>query len=698
MGRSLFRTTATTLPEAASFHHELSDTDYSIVRRENAWYQHRSQPGFDGRPANVEELSIDYVLGSGNHARSFLHRTTRGTLIELPLGWYAEKGGFFGMSPGFDTLHPATRRLISYECMFCHNGYPRIPQDHEARGNEPVFTGELPEGIDCQRCHGPGSNHVEAAGRAGAGRESIRAGIVNPARLSRTQQMEVCLQCHLQPASSGIPALIRRFDRTPFSYRAGEPLAAFQLAFDRSPKADVGGNDRFEIVGSSAYRLMQSRCFRESATLTCQTCHDPHRALRGEEADRHYSAVCSQCHAATLARRTPVDAHFAGSNCIRCHMPKRRTKDVVHVVMTDHRIQARPPLRNSAQELTERHGSDAEEYRGEIVPWYPSTLPPADRLYPALAQVLMKNNLGPGTAALERLLGLAPPGDAEWYLELGNAWLAAGESAKAVAAFERAVRLKPRSARCLQGLARALQTAGQRDRSAAVLQQAIDAAPADGAIWYQAAVLASEMRQSGEALQRMARAIELNPDQPGAYTTMGRLSLEAGRAVEAQEWLGQALQVDPGDSVAWDLAGRQLAGKKQFAEALFNFERANRFRPGFAPYLYDYALTLASAGQRDSARQTAKAATEADPNLAEAHALLGGLLAQESQRDEAAKEYRLALRLRPEFARARLDLASVLAAQGDTAGAVIELREAARGADAQVAALAVAALQRLGLR
>ena len=49
---------------------------------------------------------IDYVMGSGNHVRTYLHRTTRGTLIELPLAWYAEKGGSWALNPGFDMSDP----------------------------------------------------------------------------------------------------------------------------------------------------------------------------------------------------------------------------------------------------------------------------------------------------------------------------------------------------------------------------------------------------------------------------------------------------------------------------------------------------------------------------------------------------------------------------------------------------------------
>ena len=457
MGRSLFRPSpANTLEDYSrnnEFYHALSDTHYAMIVRDGAYYQRRWQIGFGGTPANVEELKIDYVLGSGNHARSYLHRTARGTLIELPLGWYSEKGGYWAMSPGFDSRHPATRRLVSYECVFCHDGYPRIPAGHEAPGSEPAFSGDLPEGIDCQRCHGPGASHVETVQRAGASPEKIRASIVNPARLSPKLRMDLCMQCHLEPTSTAFPALIRRFNRGPFSFTAGEPLDAFELAFDH-PRG-TQHDDKFEIVGSSAYRLRQSRCFRESKdALTCETCHDPHRVPRAEEAARHYEAVCRQCHAAPFDALVSKGMHSASTGCVDCHMPRRRTEDVVHVVMTDHLIQRRPRSGDLMAELAERHPTEAEEYRGEVVPYYPATLPRLgpDALYRALAQVAMRNNLRAGVAELARLIALQAPREAEWYVQLGEAWLADGSPAKAVAAYEAALRLKPGTVRILRSL------------------------------------------------------------------------------------------------------------------------------------------------------------------------------------------------------------------------------------------------------
>src|ERR1043166_441409 len=95
------------------FYHFLSDTHFSMIFRDQAYYQRRWQIGPDGKEANVEETKIDYVIGAGDHSRSYLHRTTQGKFIELPLSWYTERGGYWGMSPGFDSAHPQTRRLVT---------------------------------------------------------------------------------------------------------------------------------------------------------------------------------------------------------------------------------------------------------------------------------------------------------------------------------------------------------------------------------------------------------------------------------------------------------------------------------------------------------------------------------------------------------------------------------------------------------
>ena len=147
MGRSFSRPTIenTLANWTGPYYHKPSDSYFTMLPRGGKFLQRRYQLDPDGRETNVIEKQIDFIMGSGNHARTFLHRSPRNTLIELPLGWYADKGGHWAMNPGYDRPdHEGFRRRISYECMFCHNGYPKIPEGHEQPFAEPMYLDPHP--------------------------------------------------------------------------------------------------------------------------------------------------------------------------------------------------------------------------------------------------------------------------------------------------------------------------------------------------------------------------------------------------------------------------------------------------------------------------------------------------------------------------------------------------------------------------
>ena len=95
------------------YYHKLSDTWYAIEDHNGQYYQRRWRIGYDGKETEVQESRIDYVMGSGNHVRTYLTRTPRGALIELPLAWYSENGGTWGMNPGHDRNYALPPRTVA---------------------------------------------------------------------------------------------------------------------------------------------------------------------------------------------------------------------------------------------------------------------------------------------------------------------------------------------------------------------------------------------------------------------------------------------------------------------------------------------------------------------------------------------------------------------------------------------------------
>ena len=76
-----------------SYYHPASDTHYQMLRHGDLIFQRRYQIGPDGQETNVDEKQVDYIVGSGNHLRTYLHRNSDNTLLQLPLAWHAERVG-----------------------------------------------------------------------------------------------------------------------------------------------------------------------------------------------------------------------------------------------------------------------------------------------------------------------------------------------------------------------------------------------------------------------------------------------------------------------------------------------------------------------------------------------------------------------------------------------------------------------------
>jgi tetratricopeptide (TPR) repeat protein len=616
------------------YYHAASRTYYSMMEKGGKYFQRRWLQGFDGKPDDVEELQIDYIMGSGNHVRTYLHREQDGTLSELPLAWYAELGGHWGMNPGYDNQHPTTRRRIAYECMFCHNAYPEIPAtDHRDLSASPVYSGALREGIDCQRCHGPGAAHVKAAQTPGTSIAQINALILNPIKLSKGREMEVCEQCHLETTSSSLPNLIRHYDQQPFGYMANQLLGTFNSYFSRDP--EKGPTDNFEIV-SAPYRLRQSRCYVKSeGALTCETCHNPHDLHKGPESVSYYASICMKCHAASLPARIALHQHPASNDCVSCHMPKRRTEDVVHAIMTDHLIQRRPPpAKELLAERQEIPQTCSNAYHGEVRRYLldhqdPS---PTNDLYDALAQVIDGSNLEAGVPRLEEAIRVKHPDQPNFYIELGDAMRHSGDLSGAINAYRQAVALDALSSRAQRRLGATLGTAGQGDEALAVLQKAIEYEPDSALLWYELALIESRAGKREEAIEHLRKALQLKPDLADAQNNLGANLAQMGDQQDADAAFRAALTINPYDGGIRANLGSLLAGETDWKQAAFQLEKAVQLDPADVNARLAYSVVLLQMDRVPEAEREAEAAVKSDPKSLQAHDLLAQILTLKGSR------------------------------------------------------------------
>jgi hypothetical protein len=265
-----------------------------------------------------------YAIGSGATARSYLVEED-GFLFEAPVAYYS-KGGQWALEPGYEGYdYPYLTRPTPPTCLGCHASGLNVVAGSLNRYAKVPYA----EGVSCERCHGPGSEHI-ARVRSGAARNGLA--IVNPAKLSGEARDSVCWQCHLNGE-----ARVFRNGKDWNSYRPGDRLSNTLTVFVAEKSGPAAQ------VTSHAADLAQSGCARAAGgKLWCGSCHDPHTVPTTTGKANWYRARCMQCHDAKACTESKAARDRAADNCIGCHMPKSNASDAAHVVSTDHSIPRRP--------------------------------------------------------------------------------------------------------------------------------------------------------------------------------------------------------------------------------------------------------------------------------------------------------------------------------------------------------------------
>lgn len=218
------------------------------------------------------------------------------------------------------------------------------------------------------------------------------------------------------------------------------------------------------------------------------------------------------------------------------------------------------------------------------------------------------------------------------------------------------------------------------DAAVAAFRRALSLRPDYAEAWYNLGVAHQAADRRAEAIAAFKSALDHDPARADAWNNIGAILNRAGDHPSALAAFGRAIETAPGMVEAWNNRGltRKILG--DFAGAVADFEAAMTIAPGHVPVYFNVANALKAAGQADGARACWRQILKLDPCHAEAARELAGSVGAE----EAAA-------LEPLVAR-------VLAAV--PGGSAAELH--ARYAEAYVAmgrgdrAAAVAALDRAG--
>jgi tetratricopeptide (TPR) repeat protein len=287
-----------------------------ITERSDSRVSHtfsRTDRGIECRTAVGETAFaslITYAMGTNHHGRTFLGQNGERQTSELRISQYPSEPLW-----ALTLEHPVAPAVPSEfvgrqldeepvrKCIHCHSTNFRAAQYPEGRPEA------RDHGIGCERCHGPGEHHIKAVET-----KFPDLAIARPSIAPADQVVALCGQCHttVEAMLSSKPSSIR-----------------FQ-----------------------APNFVQSRCYTESGSFSCVTCHNPHRNA-GRNASE-YEKVCLECHPSPEMKNDRLEDSASrkqtwapcpkrpDGDCLSCHMP--RIGDAVpRAVFTDHFIRVRFP-------------------------------------------------------------------------------------------------------------------------------------------------------------------------------------------------------------------------------------------------------------------------------------------------------------------------------------------------------------------
>jgi hypothetical protein len=277
-----------------------------MEKRDSGYYQVIYYQGEEKKA-----LPFDIVIGSGVKGQSVLYWLNN-RLFQLPITYFtfADK---WANSPGFPKTVQINRPITS-RCLECHATY--ADKISSTSGPEEFDHNRLIFGVDCERCHGPAAKHIEFQSQNP--KETTGKYIINPARLSRQQNLDLCALCHGGSIKKTKPS---------FTFTVGDTLSHY-FVIDSLNK-DAINSGTIDVHGNKYGLMKASKCFRMSETLTCNSCHNTHENETGKLA--LFSQRCMTCHNNEHGNFCTINpAPFSQkTNCIDCHMPAKPSQSIV---------------------------------------------------------------------------------------------------------------------------------------------------------------------------------------------------------------------------------------------------------------------------------------------------------------------------------------------------------------------------------
>jgi tetratricopeptide (TPR) repeat protein len=286
----------------------------------------------------------------------------------------------------------------------------------------------------------------------------------------------------------------------------------------------------------------------------------------------------------------------------------------------------------------------------------------------------------------------------DWPYYLGHVYQATAQPDKAVAAFARAVELRPNDVAALVWLGNLHLDRGNPELAEPLFTRALSAQPGTIAAMYGLGRTALAKQEHARAVEYFERLLAADARASAAHYPLALAYRALGDTTKAEQHLLQrgTTEVGPPDplmvelrgllhgATAEEARGTRALSARDFPAAVKHFRAAVELAPDNPALRHKFGTALSLTGDTKGALQQFTEAVRLSPAFAEAHYSLGVLLDSQGELRPAIEHLSAAVRHGPGYIDARLQLADALARNGQLERSLAEYRQAL-DADAQSA-------------
>lgn len=261
------------------------------------------------------------------------------------------------------------------------------------------------------------------------------------------------------------------------------------------------------------------------------------------------------------------------------------------------------------------------------------------------------------------------------------------DTERAIASFEKAAALSPRSLDAQMTLGFGYSRTVRYDKAAAAYREAVRISPKNALAWKDLGLTLRSLGRNDEAYDALQKSVALNSQDADTWANVGELALLRSDLPAAQNDLETARKMDPKNARVLTELGSLYARQNAYAAAAEAYGAAADLREAsptstggtgdLALLRYDQGVALGQAGQNDEALAAYDKAIAANARYPEALLNSGFILYKQNKLDDAIGRFREATALKPASPLGWKNLAAAETDQKDWDGAAVAWRQVA---------------------